>query len=535
MNLSVPGVRRRTLRRIVVASCLAVAEAMTAVDAGAQRIPDGGSSGAPATVAQRGAASQRTQRSRRRPVRRRVPARPALRYTTPASVDALRSDLGTMLGSRTRNGRWGVMVVSLTRGDTLYSLNAGESMTPASTMKLFTAALALERFGPDHRFTTEVLRTGTVEPDGTVTGDLVLRGGGDPGFSNRFIPGGASAPVDMLASLIAGQGIKRVRGSVLADATAFESRTIPEGWRSRYLGMGYAAPFSALSINENLVIVDVQPSGTVALEPATTMMAVSNRVRTVRGSRGGNIAIRRMESGIEVRGWIGTASPPRRYLHVVDNPSTFTAGALVSALARQGVVVENGVRTGAAPADAIPVASLPSEPLSRLVSVMNRESINHYAELIFRNAVRDSTAAGSAERGNELLRHFLVEKAGAEPNDVHATDGSGLSYLDQVTPRGLLRLLDYAHRAPWASAFHASLPVAGESELLRNRMRLTPAHGNLHAKTGTTNEVVALAGYTTARNGEVLAFVFLYNGRDRSHARETIDAMGPTLAGFIRE
>ena len=534
MKLPIPGVRRRALRRIVVVASLALAEAMTAVEGGAQRAPDGGSSGAPAAVAPGGTAQQRTQRSRRRP-RRRAPARPALRFTTPASADALRGDLGTMLGARTRNGRWGVMVVSLTRGDTLYSLNAGESMIPASTMKLFTAALALERFGPDHRFTTEVLRTGTLEPDGTVTGDLVLRGGGDPGFSNRFIRGGASAPVDVLASLVVGQGIKRIRGSVIADATAFEARTIPEGWRSRYLGMGYAAPFSALSINENLVIVDVQPSGTVALEPATTMMAVSNRVRTVRGSRGGNLAIRRVEGGIEVRGWIGTASPPRRYLHVVDNPATFTAGALVSALARQGVVVEGGVRSGAAPADALPVASLPSEPLSRLVSVMNRESINHYAELIFRNAVRDSATAGSAERGNEMLRRFLVEKAGAAPTDVFATDGSGLSYLDQVTPRAMMRLLDYAHRAPWASAFHASLPVAGESELLRNRMRLTPAQGNLHAKTGTTNEVVALAGYATARNGEVLAFVFLYNGRDRSHARETIDAMGPTLAGFIRE
>ena len=79
------------------------------------------------------------------------------------------------------------------------------------------------------------------------------------------------------------------------------------------------------------------------------------------------------------------------------------------------------------------------------------------------------------------------------------------------------------------------MPVAGESELLRRRMRSTPAQGNLHAKTGTTNTVASLAGYVTALNGEVLAFAFIYNGRDRWNAKASMDRMGPTLANFYRE
>ena len=104
-----------------------------------------------------------------------------------------------------------------------------------------------------------------------------------------------------------------------------------------------------------------------------------------------------------------------------------------------------------------------------------------------------------------------------------------------MTARAMVHLLAYAHRAPWGSVFHASMPVAGESELMRRRMRSTPAHGNLHAKTGTTNSVAALAGYVTALNGEVLAFTFIYNGNDRANARHTMDRMGPTLANFYRE
>jgi serine-type D-Ala-D-Ala carboxypeptidase/endopeptidase (penicillin-binding protein 4) len=129
----------------------------------------------------------------------------------------------------------------------------------------------------------------------------------------------------------------------------------------------------------------------------------------------------------------------------------------------------------------------------------------------------------------------MVRQVGAAPGSVVATDGSGLSVLDRVTPRAMVQLLSHAHSAPWASAFHASLPVAGESELLRHRMKSTPAQGNLHAKTGTTNSVIGLSGYVTAENGEILAFAFLYNGTDRFSARETIDAMGPTMAGWSRE
>lgn len=433
------------------------------------------------------------------------------------------------------------MIVSLTRGDTLYARNAGELLSPASTMKLFTAALALDRLGPDHHFSTDVLLDGPIT-DGTVQGNLILRGGGDPAFSNRFLRGDPDVPLELLARYVAESGVKRVRGDLIADASAFESRRIPEGWESRNLGFGYAAPVSALSVNENVVWVVVRPGRNggrpeVALEPSSSSITVRNAV-TSRAGRRGNIVVRRSgDQELDVRGWIGTGSIARRYLVVIQDPAMFTAGAFRDALARQGVTVEGDVRLGRAAPQAMRLTSLPSPPLSRLLSVMNRESVNHYAELIYRNAARaaEERDVGSAESAMEELRSFMVAKVGAAPNALYATDGSGLSMLNRVTPRALIQLLDYAHRAPWSSNFHASLPVAGESELLRNRMRYTPAQGNLHAKTGTTNDVISLAGFTTARNGEVIAFAFIYNGRDRSNARVTIDRMGATLASFIRE
>jgi D-alanyl-D-alanine carboxypeptidase/D-alanyl-D-alanine-endopeptidase (penicillin-binding protein 4) len=469
-----------------------------------------------------------------------VAPRPALTHTAPRGADALARDLGTMLSARTRNGSWGALVVSLTRGDTLFSHQPSASLTPASTMKMFTAALALERLGPDHAFSTDVLRDGPLERDGTVRGNLVLRGDGDPGLSPRFVRGGAEAPMELLARFVAGAGVTRVEGDLIADATGMEGRRIPEGWLTRYAGAAYAAPFSALSLNENIVIVGVYPESggraSVKLEPVSTGLEVVSDVRVVAG-RATAVQVRMVgESQVVVTGTIGAQAVPHRVQLVVADPVTFAAGAFEEALRAQGIVVTGRVRVGRTPEGAVPVTSLPSPPLSRLVSVMNRESINLYAEQLFRNAARGPRRdePGSADHAYAHLRAFLEQRVGVASGDVQATDGSGLSVLDRVTPRALVQLLDYAHKAPWAGVFHASLPVAGESETLRLRMRNTPAQGNLHAKTGTTNEVISLSGYATAENGEILAFAFVYNGADRWNARESIDAMGPTLAAFSR-
>jgi len=444
-------------------------------------------------------------------------------------------DLGTILRSRTRGGTWGVVVTSVTRGDTLFSTNPDVLLKPASIMKMMTTGLALERFGPEHTFATTVLREVPVTA-GILNGNLYLRGGGDPTLSTRFWQG--ESPMDALAQQIKATGIQRVNGDVVADESAFETERIPAGWKSSYLMSAYAAPVSALSLNENLVWIVARPqngAAVVELDPPSSAIPVVSTVRLVDGS-GGRIVARRAANGIAVSGTIGSRSAPRRYSLVIPEPPAFAAGALVSSLSKVGVAVGGNVRSGTSPQGATQVAELRSLPLANIVSYMNRESINHFAELLYRGAAVPGDGRAASSRGAlEALRTFISSKAGGRREDVRAADGSGLSEADSLTARAMVQLLGYAHRAPWGSVFHASMPVAGESELMRRRMRSTPAQGNLHAKTGTTNTVASLAGYVTALNGEVLAFAFIYNGRDRFGARATMDRMGPTLANFYRE
>jgi D-alanyl-D-alanine carboxypeptidase/D-alanyl-D-alanine-endopeptidase (penicillin-binding protein 4) len=483
-------------------------------------------------------ASAQTRGPRIDPVTRSASARnPASRpWASPNGVAQLGDAVSSALNNRTKSGAWGAMIVSLTRGDTLFSKNPDGMMQPASTMKMYTSALALDRFGPDFTFRTPVLKDGTVGPDGTLNGNLYLRGVGDPSMSPRFWQ--SEEPMDALAKLVAGAGIKRVRGDIVGDATVFDDKLVPEGWKTSYLGAAYAARVSGLSLNENLVWIAVRPDGKkalVTLEPASTSIPVESSVRVVGGSGGRITASRKADGSISVRGTIGAKSGPLKYSLVADNPPLFAAGALRASLQKAGVTVDGTARLGQTPHGATEVAAISSPPLAQIIGEMDRESINIFAELLFRAAGRPPNTQGSAEVAEANLREFMSRKVGTSGNFIQASDGSGLSLLDRVTPRSMVQLLGYAHRSDWSSAFHAALPVEGESGTLKRRSRGSPARGNLHAKTGTTNTVAALGGYVTAKNGEILAFSLIYNGADRGNAKAAMDQVGNSMAEFVRE
>ena len=465
----------------------------------------------------------------------RKPAPPRLTWTAPHGATALSDAVGTALASHTRSGEWGAIIVSLTRGDTLYEQNPDAMLQPASTMKMYTSAVALDRFGADFTFRTPALRDGAVGPDGTLAGNLYLRGVGDPSLGSRFWHD--QQPMEVLAKQIAATGIKHIRGDIIGDATAFDDKLVPDGWKTSYLGAAYAARVSALSLNENLVWVVVKPEGNkaiVTLEPATTALTIDASVRVV-GGTGGRITATRRDNTITVRGSVGSRSGPLKYSLVVDNPAMFTTGALRAALQGIGVKIDGQTRLGPTPASATEVAALSSPPLAQIIGEMDRESINVVAELLFRASAHSPSQIGSAETGLANLRTFLSKKVGTAASVVDVADGSGLSQLDRLTPRSMVQLLGYAHQAEWGPVFHAALPVDGESGTLKRHGRGTPSRGNLHAKTGTTNTVAALGGYVTAKNGEVLAFSLIYNGSDRWNAKTAMDQIGATMAEFVRE
>src|SRR5262249_21517363 len=166
---------------------------------------------------------------------------------------------------------------------------------------------------------------------------------------------------------------------------------------------------------ENVVWVSVRPDGrtaVVTLEPATTSIPIESSVRVVGGSGGRISANRRSDGSITVRGTIGARSGPLKYSLVADNPPLFAAGALQAALQKAGVAVDGPARLGQAPRGATEVAALSSPPLAQIIGEMDRESINVFAELLFRAAGRPPNAQGSAEMAEANLRDFMTRRVG---------------------------------------------------------------------------------------------------------------------------
>jgi serine-type D-Ala-D-Ala carboxypeptidase/endopeptidase (penicillin-binding protein 4) len=439
-------------------------------------------------------------------------------------------------------GEWGVMAWSITRGTPLVSINASTPLIPASNNKVPTAIWALDTLGPEHRFPTDLLITGPVE-NGVLRGDVVIRGSGNPAFGYPPRLGLAAfveepmTPLRNMAARLAGMGIRMVEGGVVGDATAFDDDLIGPNW-PQDTGAGaaqYAPRVSGLPFQRNMIWVEAIPTpgggrAEIRMDPPVEVVPVLSTV-TTGGSRA--IAVRRPhEDTIRVSGSVSGRALHRYGVGVAD-PALLTADALRTALLEAGIQVRNPSRTGAAPAGAEIVHRHVSMPLGMMIPFLNQNSDNFFAEHLWKAAAREAVGQGSYVRGGPASALHFMHHAGVPAGEMYQFDGSGLSNLSRMSANSLVRALVYAHGQPYSELWHASMAVAADPAGTLNRLyRGTPAAGNLHAKTGYIRSVRTLSGYVTARNGEVIAFSFLYNGGNTNGARTVQEQLGVLLAEY---
>jgi D-alanyl-D-alanine carboxypeptidase/D-alanyl-D-alanine-endopeptidase (penicillin-binding protein 4) len=417
--------------------------------------------------------------------------------------------------------QWGVNFYSLRNAETLYSLNAAQFMVPASNQKLLTAAVAAERLGWDFSFTTRVFATGPLDDDGTILGDVVIIGNGDPTINPRH-PARWRAFDDWAAALRA-RGVKIINGSLVGDDSAFAEPGWGTGWAWDNLQYGYGAPVSALQYNENQVEVTIGPGmsagarAIISTSPLGSGLVIDHAVTTTAGGET-SIDIARIPGtrALRVHGQIAAGAIPVTVTASVENPTRFYLAALREALGRHGIFVAGGIadvddlRTPPVLAGATELFVDKSPPLSEIIDVMLKWSRNIYAEtLLLATAAPGVPAIGTSALGQlrETLRAWGILPAYYLPRD-----GSGLSRYNYVTADVLTWLLTYLWRDPrHAELFQSTLPVAGVSGSLAARMKGTEAEARVRAKTGTLSNVRSLAGYATTVDGETIAFAMMAN------------------------
>jgi serine-type D-Ala-D-Ala carboxypeptidase/endopeptidase (penicillin-binding protein 4) len=442
---------------------------------------------------------------------RTVAVTPTASPTTNTSVQQLQADLSAIFETpQFERSFWSVLVRPGASNDGLYSLNAVKLMMPGSAMKIVTVAAAAELLGWDHQFETRVVSVAPVD-QGVLRGDLVVIGGGDPSISER---GDAPGALIAMARQLRDAGIARVEGGVIGHDDLFDDNGFGDGWTLDNLPYGYAAAVSALEYNEGSVDLVIRAGAAegdavaIQVRPGGSGLQVDNQLVTVAESGTGRLTLHRLpgSSQVVVRGQIPAKAAPFARTASVDNPTAFFASAFRDALIAQGIVV-NGDAADIDDFLAKPdlsaarmLVSHKSPPLRQLAASMMRVSQNQYAEILLK-------ALGGPDKARRVLQTWNITS-----DSYVIADGSGLSRYNYVTSSALVDILQRMRAEPrHASAFAETLPVAGRDGTLSRRLAGTAAEGRVRAKTGTVDNVRAIAGYVDTASGETLVFSIIAN------------------------
>jgi D-alanyl-D-alanine carboxypeptidase/D-alanyl-D-alanine-endopeptidase (penicillin-binding protein 4) len=487
---------------------------------------------------------------------------------TPPRKPSLDSRIAEVLADpEVARGFWGIEVVSVATGKSLYSRNADKLFTPASNTKLFTTATALALVGPDYRFHTTVESAATLDKYGRLNGDLVLVGRGDPNLSGRTLPYNLKTErkppylksLEGMADQVVQKGVKYIDGDVVADDSYYAFERYGEGWAQDDLTWEYGAPVSALTLNDNVLFLTVMPGDRagekafVTLDPFPEYYHLDNRILTTpAGSGPRRFGLNRQPGSDLLTLWGSIPADDNGVTESVamEDPAGFAAQLFRRMLESRGVAIYGRARarhsdisgfstisvtalasagggvSGSAPSGprTMVLASYDSQPLAEDLRVINKVSQNLHAELALRLLGREKGSGGTIEGGLDVVRTFLAG-VGIKPQEYALFDGSGLSRQNLVTPHAVVALLRYAAAQPWFARYRDTLPVAGVDGSLAERFKGTPAAANLTAKTGSLGHVNVLSGYAKTAKGELVAFSVMSNNHNLVDGRAlaTID------------
>jgi D-alanyl-D-alanine carboxypeptidase/D-alanyl-D-alanine-endopeptidase (penicillin-binding protein 4) len=502
------------------------------------------------------------------PVRNGAAARPA--SSPPTTLAELLSRIQEVVRQPALEpGFFAVKIVLLDTGNVIYEQNANKFTRPASNMKLYTVAAALDRLTPDYHFITSVYAKEKVD-DGKIKGDLIVYGRGDPSIAARFNNGDYFKGMNDLADRIVAAGVKRVKGDLVGDESYFNGAPLGSGWEWEDLQWAYGAPVSALTVNDNAIDLSVKPGGyalapvVITTGPPATFMTIANRATTSpRGSKSDLQIYRGIGANtLEISGSLPQGDNGFTGSVAIPDPALAFVTMLRDALTKRGVKIDGVTRSidarsaksfvsfplpGAGPvllgvhgvtsgSSLVEIANLQSPSFSLIAANTLKPSQNLYTEIILRTLGKMTSTNPSQtneDAGLIVVRDFL-RQAGVSESDLALSDGSGLSRNDMITANATVQLLTFMSKHRYFTTFRDALPIAGVDGTLRTRMRGTPAEGNLRAKTGSLSSVASLSGYVTTAAGERLAFSMMLNNYPDAGAlrRDSIDAIAILLASF---
>jgi D-alanyl-D-alanine carboxypeptidase/D-alanyl-D-alanine-endopeptidase (penicillin-binding protein 4) len=399
----------------------------------------------------------------------------------------------------------GILIKDAESGKIIYSRNADKLLSPASNMKLFTAAATFYHFSPDYRFLTTLSQLGH---------DYYISFSGSP-----------SLTIDNLKSLILKlkeTGVSEIKGDFILDVSHFKSPYYPGGASYDDLGWYYSAPDSAVILNGNaasFLFIGGKKLGDPVLvkaENAENGSTIINQLRTVSKEEEKNHCSLNIEikpnNTLRLFGCLAQQKDPQTMQLAIPNPSLLAKSIIKKSLAEQGITLRGTIRTGIIPAHATQIAALQSADLKQLVGHMLLESDNLYASSLMKQLAYSLTKEATYKQGAFAIKQILAQTTHLDMKQLELVDGIGTRYNLASAQQITTLLNDLYQDQNMRDLFLNCLPRSGVSGTLKDRMQKSILEKIVYAKTGTMHDISSLSGYIIKPKANSLIFSIIMNG-----------------------
>jgi D-alanyl-D-alanine carboxypeptidase/D-alanyl-D-alanine-endopeptidase (penicillin-binding protein 4) len=401
-----------------------------------------------------------------------------------------------------------ICVLDAKTGKQVFAKNENTGVATASTLKTITSATAFSLLGKDFHYQTSLGYSGTIGSDGTLKGNLIIRGGGDPTLGSwRYEHSKEGYILNQWVAAVKAAGIKKVEGAIIGDDRVWGTQTTPEGWTWQDIGNYFGAGSSALSWRENQFDIKLKAGSTVGVlrtVPAMPYLTIVNELQSGAAGSGDNAyAFLPPFSVIAyLRGRWATDVNKSGISAALPDPAYDAAFRLLDTLGKAGITVTADATTGrqltaarlSVPEIQQQLSTLNSPALPEIVYWLNKKSVNLYAEHLLRTIAWKAGKEATTRNGAAVEINYWANK-GIDKNAMNIIDGSGLSPATRVTPAAMANILFQVQKEDWFPDFMKSLPD----------------HNGMKLKSGTINDVSAFAGYYSAANGSKYVIVININ------------------------
>ena len=420
--------------------------------------------------------------------------------------------------SQCRYASLSLTVLDVKTGETVFTANPNMGLATASTLKVITSTTAFNLLGKDFQYQTQVGYNGSIDAEGTLTGDVIIKGGGDPTLGSwRYESSKENHVLALMTDALKKAGVKKINGRIIGDDSIFGSQAIPDGWIWQDIGNYYGAGTSGLCWRENQFDIKLRtgsvgsPTEIAREVPVMPYLAFKSEVINSPANTGDNAYAYFPVGGklIHVRGTYATDQTKRSISAAVPDPAYDAALRLNDTLKGLGILITGDpestlsltVKGLQIPQITNNLTTISSPRLSEIIYWLNRKSINLYAEQLLKTIAWKSGKQATTANGVEVVQNFWKMR-GINPNSMAITDGSGLSPGDRVTTLTMATVLQSAKKESWFADFYESLPT----------------YNDMKMKSGSILDVLTYAGYQT-HDGHELCFSIMvnnYNGSTKS-------------------